>query len=303
MGLERLTPEVLSAALDNVRERMDPEIVGAVERGTSSPPVGEEQVCPTCNGAGWLRLDRPPTDPDFAKLVRCPDCGAQRERAHHAAASERISRECGLAKAQRAFNFDGFQPYDCRGPDGVLHSNREALRAAVAFSETGMAARAWLALAGEHGTGKTHLAAAIANALISQGVAVFYGYVPELLDWLREGYQRKEQVRQGYVEGDGGFEERWGRVRSAELLILDDLGSQSNTAWAVERLESLVDYRYRERLPLVVTTNEDPTRVKALSERIYSRLERYEPHATVISRVLPYHEWRRQQSQGEEIPW
>jgi DNA replication protein DnaC len=59
-------------------------------------------------------------------------------------------------------------------------------------------------------------------------------------------------------------------VRKAPLLILDDLGTESATAWAREKLYQLFDYRYNARLPTVVTTAQ---RIDELDPRIRSRLQ------------------------------
>ena len=59
-------------------------------------------------------------------------------------------------------------------------------------------------------------------------------------------------------------------MREAELLVLDDLGSEQNSPWASEKLFQLLNYRYNSRFPTVITTNN--LRLQALDERIRSRL-------------------------------
>jgi DNA replication protein DnaC len=49
------------------------------------------------------------------------------------------------------------------------------------------------------------------------------------------------------------YDRRFDEVRNAPLLVLDDLGTQSATAWAREKLYQLFNYRYNARLPTVVT--------------------------------------------------
>jgi DNA replication protein DnaC len=237
--------------------------------------------CETCDDEGYVVVSRG----GVLFGEPCPDCHDRKRQEWLARRMAQLSAECGLTEAQRAMTFEGYQQYT---------GNENALKAAIRFAESGLESRGWLVLAGQPGTGKSHLAAAIANTVISRGVPTLYAYVPDLLEWLRSGYRRGEDDE----DGDGGFEERFERIRSAQLLILDDLGAQQNTAWVTEKLESIIDYRYRERLPMVATTNADPTRVRDLSERIYSRLERYEPHYTVIMTSLPYHLYRRQREAG-----
>ena len=76
-------------------------------------------------------------------------------------------------------------------------------------------------LAGAHGSGKTHLAAAIANMCIEGGRPVFFVSVPDLLDDLRASYAPTSDI---------AYSDLFQQVKEAPLLVLDDLGSQSSTA-------------------------------------------------------------------------
>ena len=51
------------------------------------------------------------------------------------------------------------------------------------------------------------------------------------------------------------FDERFESVRTASLLILDDLGSHVTSPWAQEKLFQILNYRYNLELPTVITTN------------------------------------------------
>jgi len=84
--------------------------------------------------------------------------------------------------------------------------------------------------------------------------------VPDLLDHLRSTYGPESET-----EYDDLFE----RVRNAPLLVLDDLGAESSTPWAQEKLFQLVNHRYLHRLCTVITTNVE---LDKLDPRIRSRL-------------------------------
>jgi len=58
-------------------------------------------------------------------------------------------------------------------------------------------------------------------------------------------------------------------VKSAPVLVLDDLGTESATPWAREKLYQLLNYRYVSRLPTVITT---ATAIKSLDPRLESRM-------------------------------
>lgn len=118
----------------------------------------------------------------------------------------------------------------------------------------------WLILRGGYGSGKTHLAAAIANEQRRANAQVLFSVVPDLLDHLRSTFAPSSPV-----EYDKLFE----GVRTSGLLILDDLGTESATPWAQEKLFQIINYRYNFQLPTVITTNR---RLEAIDERIQSRI-------------------------------
>jgi len=107
---------------------------------------------------------------------------------------------------------------------------------------------------------KTHLAAAIAHEALDRGERVLFAVVPDLLDHLRATFGPQSTV---------AYDERFELVRSVPLLVLDDLGAESATPWAREKLYQLINHRYNERLSTVMTTNLKPDMIEP---RIYSRL-------------------------------
>jgi len=150
------------------------------------------------------------------------------------------------------FNLDGLVGM---GEDQIRSLNI-ALKAAQYFAQH---LDGWLLLSGGYGVGKTHLAAAIANFAVGLGVPTLFLTVPDLLDWLRYAY--------GGDEVD--FETRFEDIRNINLLVLDDLGTQNATPWAEEKLYQIFNYRYINRLPTVITTNQALDEIEG---RIQSRL-------------------------------
>jgi DNA replication protein DnaC len=103
----------------------------------------------------------------------------------------------------------------------------------------------WLVLLGDHGSGKTHLAAAIANQRVAEGGDAVFVVVPDLLDHLRATFSPTSRV---------GYDKVFDEVRSAPLLVLDDLGTESATPWAQEKLFQVLNHRHAARLPTVITS-------------------------------------------------
>ncbi len=140
-----------------------------------------------------------------------------------------------------------FESFEMR-TDELDHERRENLKraylAALQFAEN---PDGWLVLTGTYGCGKTHLAAAIANYQANLGYPPLFVTVADLLDHLRATFSPTSLV---------SYDKLFERVRMADLLILDDLMTQSATPWAREKLYQLFDYRYNARLPTVIKMNE-----------------------------------------------
>jgi DNA replication protein DnaC len=121
----------------------------------------------------------------------------------------------------------------------------------------------WLLFTGPYGCGKTHLAAAIANHRFNQGYVALLITVPDLLDHLRATYSPASTV---------SYDSRFEELRTSPLLILDDLGTQSATPWAKEKLYQLFNYRYNARLPTVITSSLELSELEQQDPRLFSRL-------------------------------
>ena len=118
------------------------------------------------------------------------------------------------------------------------------------------AARSLLFLYGPPGLGKTHLACAA-----MQGRRAMFWEVPEFLAWLRSFYGREQ--------GGDQVEQIVETYKSADfLLVLDDLGAHNQTAWAEEQLYRILNGRYNNEAPTLITANVDIGRI---DERIRSR--------------------------------
>jgi DNA replication protein DnaC len=192
------------------RLAIDAEIVAA---GTEPPPEEPGPACPRCRDAGYMRADVPVGHPDFGKLYLC-ECRRQQVLEERKRRLERYSNLGPLARLT----------FNTLLPDGLgVDPRRLFARALAAAHQFAEQPKGWLVLIGPPGCGKTHLAAAIANARLAAGEPVFFAFVPDLLDHLRSTFHPESEVR---------YDELFETVRQAPLLVLDDLGTHSSTAWA-----------------------------------------------------------------------
>ncbi len=201
---------------------------------------------------GFLMPDVPPADPRFGRAVPCVCKQAELELQR----AERLARLSQMG-ALSALTFEGFLPDGLGLTPPKARNLRQAYDIALAFAEK---PEGWLMLRGGYGSGKTHLAAAIANHRLTAGQPVLFVNVPDLLDHLRATYAPTSDVT---------YDQRFEQIRNSSLLVLDDLGSQANSEWAQEKLYQLFNYRYNARLPTVITLNED---LESIEIRIRSRL-------------------------------
>ena len=147
-----------------------------------------------------------------------------------------------------------------------------------------------LLLLGDIGTGKTHLACCIGNYLISRMVSVFATSISRIIQQTN-GYSR------------GAEEEYLRRMNSAKLLILDDLGAERSTDYALEIVYNVIDSRYRSKKPMIVTTNISMAELKGIADMRYNRI--YDRILEVCYPVEFYGKSRRKQeaaSRYEEMP-
>lgn len=98
-------------------------------------------------------------------------------------------------------------------------------------------------LVGGVGVGKTHRAAQMALGAMGEGATVRFMAGGEFLRRLRDSF-----------DGDGTEGGIIGSLSTCDLLVLDDLGKEKPTEWAVSMLYQLVDARYNEDRPIVVTS-------------------------------------------------
>ena len=218
---------------------------------TSSTSLGDPN-CPHCGGLGYLRTDVPLDHPNFGRLQIC----VCRQRDVSEQVRNRLYSLSHLDELKE-LTFESFEP---RGQKNLGEKQADSLdRAFNQARHFAQNLNGWLLLRGGYGSGKTHLAAGIANFAVGMGVPTLFLTVPDLLDMLRFSYDSEDTT----------FERRFDEIRNAPLLVLDDFGTQNATGWAQEKLFQIINFRYINKLPLVVTTNLGLDEIDA---RIRSRL-------------------------------
>ena len=137
-------------------------------------------TCTFCGGRGWVRADLPVNDPKFGTAIPCT--------------CKRIDQgDIRLPRLQKFSNLGvlgtvDFDDVSRTGPSEIAESQARYLAAYDAALEFCNNPLTTMVFVGGNGTGKTYLAAAVANSLINKGHPVFFSFVPDLLDQLRGSF-------------------------------------------------------------------------------------------------------------------
>lgn len=197
------------------------------------PDNGKEAACPVCQDRGIILQG------DVAYPCSCMQVRKRKNQFRNA----RISRDlmkCQLDK----FRLDYYVSE--QGDKSHYDVALRALNAAKGFVEECKHNPHTLGLmfTGPVGSGKTFLAASIANELMAAQLQVLFIVVPDLLDELRASY--KSEVNELDLLDS---------ARTIPVLILDDLGAHNYSDWTRNRIYSIINYRLNEWLPTIITTN------------------------------------------------
>lgn len=223
--------------------------------------------CKKCGG------QRQTVVPCFGKsgyfMPRCI-CQCQREAEEQRKAAEERQRCIERIKRRKAQGLQDRYLYDYTfANDNGENPLMDKARAYVENWKEAYRNNTGLLLFGDVGTGKSFFAGCIANALLDQDVPVLMTNFPSILHRLTGMFS---EDRADFI---ASFDEY-------DLLIIDDLGVERSTEYAMEQMFFVIDSRYRSRRPMIITTNLKLGELKNPPDlahaRIYDRiLERCAP--------------------------
>jgi len=199
--------------------------------------------CHLCRGTGWKMVPRPDGAGNVA--VAC-DCGAE----------DRAQRTMERARIPARYEHCDFESFST--DVGVTPQQTQSLQQAKLLTQAFVrdypgATEKGLLLLGPSGVGKTHLAVAALKELIRRGHGGLFCDYRELLKEIQASYNpASESTEMSVLEP----------VRTAEILVMDDLGASKPSAWVLDIIGLVLNTRYNERRVTLLTTNyfdESPT--------------------------------------------
>ena len=223
--------------------------------------------CKKCGG------QRQTVVPCFGKpgyfMPRCI-CQCQQEAEEQRKAAEERQRRMERIKRRKAQGLQDRYLYDYTfANDNGQNPLMDKARAYVENWKEAYKNNTGLLLFGDVGTGKSFFAGCIANALLEQGVPVLMTNFSRILNALSGLYSEEKNQ---YIDS----------LNQYSLLIIDDLGIERSTEFALEQVFNVIDSRYRSKLPLIVTTNMTLEELKNPQDLTRSRI-----YDRVLERCVP----------------
>lgn len=154
---------------------------------------------------------------------------------------DKIIKNSKMSKRSLNYKFENFE---------VNSNNKKVYQSLKDYSErfVNLEERKGLILTGNNGVGKTHLACSIANELIKNGIPIIYGTLINLLAELKNTYDNDNNISEMEIIK---------LYEKVDLLIIDDLGKEKPSEWGLEKLFTIINSRYENNLPVIITTNYD----------------------------------------------
>ena len=173
----------------------------------------------------------------------------QKKRQHYKEIINQFYSQNYISKRLKEYKFDNFK---------VTDINKKEVEIAKDFTNKCINNKLekGLIITGNSGVGKTHLAASISNELIQKDILVLMGRLTSLLDMIKETFKDNSKSENELID----------LFSNLDMIVIDDLGTEKISQWALDKLYTIIENRNENKLPIIITTRFDK---QSLLNRFY----------------------------------
>ena len=228
-------------------EEIKARMLALREQAKNNPPEPIRYDCPECKDSGIItRIDE--NGVERASVCQCVQLKQAR----------RIMQQSGLSDLQRSVTFNSYQTFD---NDDLQKAKQKAISYYRGFLKIEKTGQNSILLCGQVGAGKTHLGIAISNSLMEQRIPVIYMPYRNAITALKQNIMDEE-----------GYAREMSKYLNARVLYIDDLLKGQPTESDRKILFEIINHRYINGLPMIITTEVTPDALVNFDEAIGSRI-------------------------------
>jgi DNA replication protein DnaC len=202
--------------------------------------------CPKCNGIGYIITKHE----KYHDFVRECDC----RKAQNA---KDLLRRSGISQSFKSYSFKSFLSVS----EGAKYAKSKAMDYVINFDKIRASRQNSTAFLGQVGSGKTHLCMAIVNSLLERNIPVLYMPYREAIT----------EIKQNILD-EVKYLNLINKYKNAEVLYIDDLFKGKITESDINIMFEIVNYRYINNLPLIISSEFKIDRLLDFDEAIGSRI-------------------------------
>lgn len=161
----------------------------------------------------------------------------QKKKEHYRGMISQFYSQNYISKRLKDYNFDNFK---------VTDINKKVVEIAKYYTNKCIENKQenGLIITGDSGVGKTYLAASISNQLIEKDKLVLIGRLTSLLDMIKETFRDNSKSENELIE----------LFSNVDMVVIDDLGTEKISSWALDKLYTIIENRNENKLPIIITT-------------------------------------------------